>query len=178
MILSRRSFLLGCGVSLLARPPRQSLGPLGLEIYSLRRELANDIPGTLALVRKFGFTEVEVPNFYGLTAAAFREQLDRANLRCTAMVAQYDRLSSDLKGVVADARVLGAAYAIYPWIPHHDEFTEADCLRAATDMNRWGRSLKQAGLEFCYHPHGYEFRPGPDGTLFDLLAGQDGTRDR
>ena len=37
-------------------------------------------------------------------------------------------------------------------------------------MNRWGLSLKQAGLEFCYHPHGYEFRPSPEGTLFDLLA--------
>jgi hypothetical protein len=36
-------------------------GPLGLEIYSLRRELAKDVPGTLARVRRFGFKEVEVP---------------------------------------------------------------------------------------------------------------------
>jgi len=168
--LSRRSLLLGCGASVLVRAPREPTGPLGLEIYSLRRELAKDVPGTLALVRNFGFVEVEVPNFYGLTADAFREQLDRAHLRCTAMVAQHDRLSKDLKGVVADARVVGATYVIYPWIPHQNEFTEGDCRRAATDMNRWGQSLKQAGLEFCYHPHGYEFRPSPEGTLFDLLV--------
>ncbi len=125
--LSRRSLLLGCGASVLVRAPREPTGPLGLEIYSLRRELAKDVPGTLALVRNFGFVEVEVPNFYGLTADAFREQLDRAHLRCTAMVAQHDRLSKDLKGVVADARVVGATYVIYPWIPHQNEFTEADC---------------------------------------------------
>ena len=79
MNLSRRSLLLGCGASLFARAPRERLGRLGLEIYSLRRELARDIPGTLALVRSFGFDDVEVPNFYGLTARAFREQLDRVS---------------------------------------------------------------------------------------------------
>jgi sugar phosphate isomerase/epimerase len=172
MNLSRRSLLLGFGASWLVAAARESLGPLGLEIYSLRRELAKDVPGTLALVRKFGFEEVEVPNFYGLTAGAFREQLDRLHLRCTAMVAQHERLSQDLKGVVDDARALGTAYVIYPWIPHQNEFSEDDCRRATRDMNGWGRSLKQAGLEFCYHPHGYEFRPSREGTLFDLLAAQ------
>jgi sugar phosphate isomerase/epimerase len=170
--LSRRSFLLASGASWLVGAPRESLGPLGLEIYSLRRELARDVPGTLALVRQMGFSEVEVPNYYGLTAGKFREQLDKAHLRCTAMVAQHDRLDKDLNGVVEDARVLDAAYVIYPWVPHQNEFTEADCRRAATDMNLWGNSLKQAGLEFCYHPHGYEFRPRPGGTLFDFLAAQ------
>jgi sugar phosphate isomerase/epimerase len=170
MNLSRRSLLLGCGASLFARTSRDTLGPLGLEIYSLRRELAKDIPGTLALVRRFGFDEVEVPNYYGLTARGFREQLDRVHLKCTAMVAQHDRLSQDLKGVKEDARVLGATYVIYPWIPHQNEFTEDDCRGAARDMNVWGRSLKQAGLVFCYHPHGYEFRSFRQGTLFDLLA--------
>lgn len=169
---SRRSFLFGVGASLFAGVPPQSPGPLGLEIYSLRRELAKDVPGTLALVRKFGFDEVEVPNFYGLTAGAFRQELDKVNLRCTAMVAQHDRLAMQFEEVIADARALGANYVLYPWIPHQKEFTEADCRRGADNMNRWGRGLKQAGLVFCYHPHGYEFRPFGQGTLFDLLTSQ------
>jgi hypothetical protein len=41
--LSRRSLLVGCGASLLLSARGESLGPLGLEIYSLRRELAKDI---------------------------------------------------------------------------------------------------------------------------------------
>ena len=178
MNLSRRSLLLGCGASWLVGAERESLGPLGLEIYSLRRELAKDVPGTLTLVRQMGFSEVEVPNYYGLTAGKFREQLDKAHLRCTAMVAQHDRLDKDLNGVVEDARVLDAASVIYPWVPHQNEFTEADCRRAATDMNLWGKSLKQAGLEFCYHPHGYEFRPSPEGHALRFLGCPDGSRDR
>jgi sugar phosphate isomerase/epimerase len=172
MNLSRRSLLLGCGTALFARIPRESVPPLGLEIYSLRRELAKDVPGTLALVHKFGFEEIEVPNFYGLTARAFREQTDKVQLRCTAMVAQHERLSNDMKGVIADAKVVGAHYVLYPWIPHDTDFTDEDCRRAALNMNRWGKTLKAAGLEFCYHPHGYEFRPSPQGTLFDLMVAQ------
>jgi len=123
-------------------------------------------------VRQFGFEDVEVPSFYGLTAGEFRRQLDKARLRCSAMVAKHEQLSQELKGVISDARVLDATYVIYPWIPHQNDFTEDDCRRAAADMNRWGVALKQAGLEFCYHPHGYEFRPSREGTLFDLLAAQ------
>jgi sugar phosphate isomerase/epimerase len=113
---------------------------------------------------------VEVPDFYGLSSKEFREQLDRADLSCSAMVAQHDRLSQDLRGVISDARILNASYVIYPWIPHKNDFIEADCRRGAADINRWGKALKQVGLDFCYHPHGYEFRTGPSGTLFDLLA--------
>lgn len=123
-------------------------------------------------MRQFGFEDVEVPDFYGLTSKEFREQLDKATLHCSAMVAQHDRLSHDLLRVISDARVLNASYIIYSWIPHQNEFTEANCRRAAVDMNRWGVALKQAGLGFCYHPHGYEFRSGHGGTLFDLLAAE------
>ena len=34
----------------------------GLDLYSLRSEIAEDLPGTLALVRKMGFEETEAPS--------------------------------------------------------------------------------------------------------------------
>ena len=64
MNLSRRSLLLGCsafGFATAARAAPAPIGPLGLEIYSLRREMAKDIPRTLALIRQMEFEEVEVP---------------------------------------------------------------------------------------------------------------------
>ncbi|HUC85429.1 MAG TPA: sugar phosphate isomerase/epimerase, partial [Candidatus Acidoferrales bacterium] len=32
-----------------------------------------------------------------------------------------------------------------------------------------GETLAKHGLKFFYHPHGYEFQPFENGTLFDLL---------
>ena len=170
---TRRTFLtlLGATAATAAVGKDKFAGPLGLEIYSLRRELSKDVPGTLARVRQFGFEEVEVPGLYGLSAAAFRAELDKAGLRCTAMVAQDEVLRGHLESAVSDAKALGAQYVILPWIPHTgNNFTSEICLRAAEDMNRWGAQLRKAGLEMCYHPHGFEFRPSPEGTLFDLLA--------
>ena len=37
-------------------------------------------------------------------------------------------------------------------------------------MNRWGERLAASGLRLCYHTHGTEFDPSPDGTRFDTLA--------
>lgn len=33
-----------------------------------------------------------------------------------------------------------------------------------------GKLMHENGLKFCYHPHGYEFRPYNDGTLFDYMV--------
>jgi sugar phosphate isomerase/epimerase len=85
-------------------------------------------------------------------------------------VAQYEPLHTNINGVITDAHALGALAVIFPWIPHQKAFTESECRQGCLEMNRWGGVLKQAGLEFWYHPHGYEFRPSQQGTLFDLMV--------
>jgi sugar phosphate isomerase/epimerase len=65
---------------------------------------------------------------------------------------------------------LGARWVILPWIPHGDKFERTDVERSSKDMNTWGATLTRAGYKFAYHPHGYEFQPAPEGTLFDTLA--------
>ena len=32
------------------------------------------------------------------------------------------------------------------------------------------KSLKENGISFCYHAHGYEFGPYEKGTMFDYMA--------
>ena len=171
MLLNRRSFILAGAAAMAARADTFD-GPLGLEIYSFRREMKKDVPGTLANIRRLGFHEVEVPELYGMPAPDFRAALDTAGLRATAFVAQHDRLAGDLAGVKRDAHALAATWIIYPWIPHTGSFTLADAHGAAGRMNEWARDLSTDGFRFAYHPHGYEFGPSPEGTLFDTLAAE------
>jgi sugar phosphate isomerase/epimerase len=149
--------------------PQESF-EVGLELYSLRREIANDLPGTLAQVRAMGFREVEVPSYYGLSAREFRKALDGTALRATALVAQWDEFEKGIASIAGDLATLGASWAILPWIPHGDQFQLSDAQRAVTRMNAWAADLEKAGCHFAYHPHGYEFQPAPEGTLFDVLA--------
>jgi sugar phosphate isomerase/epimerase len=173
-MINRREFVSGVAAAGLASrcfaDDHLSKLDVGLELYSLRDDMAHDLPGTLARVRQMGFDHVEVPNLYGLTAPDFRRALDQAGLKATAMVARYDDLQTNLAGVVGNLDALGARWAILPWIPHGDRFERGDVDRSTKDMNSWGAALIKAGYKFCYHPHGYEFQPAPEGTLFDALA--------
>lgn len=169
MKCNRRTFLMALGAPALPSFAKGVPGPLGLELYSLRRDMLKDVPKTLAFARRLGFAEVEVPGLYGLTSAQFRQDLDRAGLKCTAMVADDKAIRAGIPGVVDQARTFGATYVIYPWIQHGKTFEASDCERAAEDFNRWGEQFHAAGLQFGYHPHGYEFGPSPDGTLLDTM---------
>lgn len=144
-------------------------GVLGLQLYSLRRQLERDLRGALALVRDWGLSEVETAGFHGRSAAAFAEELKRARLSAISMHAGYDQLRTDLKQVVADARALGARYAATAWIPHEQPFRREHAERAAAHFSEWGRTLANEGLTFMYHLHGYELAASAQGTLLEAL---------
>ena len=167
---SRRRFLMATGAFLADSAKLTSSRKFGLEIYSLRREAAKDLPGSLALIRKFGFTELEVGDLYGRSSRDFRQLLDHAGLRVTSMMAAHERLGGQIQNVVSDARTLGAKYVVCSTIPHRKHLTTKDCEKAIDDFNRWGKVLADSGLHLCYHTHGIEFGPSPDGTLFDTLV--------
>lgn len=174
-MITRREFATGliAAAGLKSRLLADDHGPkldVGLELYSLRNDMKRDVPGTLARVRRMGFDHVEVPNLYGLSAPEFRRALDTAGLKATAMVARYDDLQNNMASVQRNLDALGARWALLPWIPHGDKFERTDVDRSSKDMNAWGATLSRTGYQFAYHPHGYEFQPAPEGTLFDALA--------
>jgi sugar phosphate isomerase/epimerase len=144
-------------------------GPLSMELWTYRSELKKDLPGTLAMIRAMGFTDIETASFYGRTAAEFRKLLDGTKLTCSSYITPYGRLKTDLETVIAEARELGASYVLTAGIPRKGNLTPEAARRAAADFNEWGARLKAAGLQFAYHPHGFEFVRENEGTLFDIL---------
>ena len=142
---------------------------IGLQLYSLRNQFQKDVPGTLDMVKTFGFRTVELAGTYNLTPEQFRQQLDAHGLRAVSAHFPYERFRDDVEGVARDAQTLGLKYVGCAWIPHNDPFDEKTCREAAAVFNRAGEALAKHGLKFFYHTHGYEFQPWQDGTLFDLL---------
>ena len=146
-------------------------GAAGLQLYSLRDLFKKDVPGTLDKVKAYGITEVETATTYGLPPEKFREMLEARGLKPVSGHFQYDALNKDIDAVIREAKALGLQYIACPWIPHTEaEFTEEVTRKAAADFNRIGEAVAKAGMKFAYHPHGYEFAPLGDGTMFDLLV--------
>ena len=144
---------------------------IGLQLYSFRKQLPTDVPGILSKLKKWGITELEGGSTYGLSAVEFGKLLKENGLKVISTNAEYKELTENPQVVIDRAKAFGATYVVCYWIPHTGtEFTFEDVNKARELFNKSGKLLKENGLTFCYHPHGYEFRPYENGTLFDYLA--------
>lgn len=144
---------------------------IGLQLYSLREQFKTDVPGTLALVNQMGIREIEGGGTYGLSMDEYKGLLKKNKLKTIATGADFGQLSKDLQPIIDNAKAFGAKYVVTFWIPHQgDDFTFEDIKNATEVFNKAGKVFAENGLSFCYHPHGYEFRPYEDGTLFDYLV--------
>jgi sugar phosphate isomerase/epimerase len=143
---------------------------VGLQLYSLREQFPKDVAGTMQLVHSMGIDDVEAAGFYNEPAEKFAKQLLDHHLHASGAHFQWDQFNNDLAGVIRDCKALGCQYVTMPWVPHRGDFTIENAHEAAAKFNEWGRICKEAGISFTYHPHGYEFRPYQDGTLFDVMV--------
>lgn len=145
-------------------------GPLGIQLYSLREQFKQDVPGTLAKVYGFGFHQVELAGTYGKSPDEFKALLAANHLTAVAGHFGYERFRDDPEGVAKEAKALGLEYAGVAWVPHQGQVTEGWTRETAKVFNHAGEVLAKQGIKFYYHNHGYEFVPHGDGTLFDLLV--------
>ena len=142
--------------------------PFGIQLYSLRFSLSGNVPGTLALLKPWGISDVEISSYYGSTAGDFKRILDKNGLRCTSMVFTYDQFKNDAETIIREAKLFGAKYVGIGWIDHDKTFGKESTEKMISDFNEFGLKMKKSGLRFFYHPHGYEFNT-VDGNMMDLL---------
>jgi len=156
----------------IAAPKHNLPGVLGLELYTVRHLMEKDVPGTLKLVKNWGFDDVEGGVMQGKTAAETKALIDQHGLRMQSMLTGYETLRDNAAAVVKDAKTLGCSYAGTAWIPHQGPFTREHVDQASKDFANWAKTLAGEGLQFFYHVHGYEFGASPDGTVLDTLIKQ------
>jgi sugar phosphate isomerase/epimerase len=142
---------------------------IGLQLYSLRNQLATNVTGALDEIQGWGITNVELAGTYNLTIEQFKEQLDAHGLKPISAHYPFDQFRTNLDHIISDAQILGIKYIGCAWIPHNGDFDEATCREAVAVFNHAGEVLAAHGITFFSHTHGYEFQPYQDGTLFDLM---------
>lgn len=182
MVVSRRSFLSTAALataasaiptrSLYARP-QASL--IGLQLYSVREDLARDYAGTLKRVAAIGYREVEAAGFYNHGASDVKQMMSEAGLRCVSAHYSLADLLKSTDATIAYAKALGLEYVIcsapwaadparlekYPggsWQGILHAMTLDDWKWNADQFNQMGCKMQEAGLKFGYHNHTMEFR--------------------
>lgn len=145
---------------------------IGLQLYSLRHQVAENPRAALAQVAEWGIDVVEGGGSLGeLSPQEFRAALEEHGLAMVSVSASFEELRDEPMAVVQRARDFDARLAVFFWVPHDGSrgFTLADAQATIEVMNRAGKVLQEHGITLQYHPHGYEFAAHPDGTLLDHI---------
>jgi sugar phosphate isomerase/epimerase len=157
---------------------RVPVDQISIQLYTVRDILAADPAGTLATLRDIGYRRVEAAGTAGLTAAQFRALLDANGIRATSghfgIPQPWD--AAAWQQTLADARTLGCHYVVHPFfgVDANGPIRDAAVWRNfALDLNKAGALARQAGFDFGYHNHHYEFFRVSDGSgrrAFDILT--------
>lgn len=143
--------------------------PFGVQAYTFRRSFPIDVTKTLDTIKMMGFTEIEGGS-NRVSPEEFRKMCDERGISIPSTGVGYEQLTKNLDSVIWRAKIYGAKYIMCAWIPHKNgSFNLENAKKAVADFNAAGKILKENGLTFCYHVHGYEFWPHEGGTLMDYI---------
>jgi sugar phosphate isomerase/epimerase len=153
---------------------------VGLQLYSLREQIPNDVKGVIAKVAKAGYKEVETygfskdKGFFGLRPKEFKALLDSHNLYSPSGHYGIDQFlkegkTDDLNVTIDAVKVLGSKYLTVPYLGEEYRKTADDCKRLAEKFNKAGEICRKAGIKFAYHNHDFEFKPVEGVSLYDVL---------
>jgi sugar phosphate isomerase/epimerase len=147
---------------------------IGMQMWSLRETTKTDVPKAFDFIKDYGLTEIETAGLGNLTLDQYVAEMKARHLKAIGMHAGYEELGKDVNTVIATAKTLGAHYVVCPWIPHPKEgLTVEQAHKVAADFNTWGAAIRAAGLQFGWHPHGFEFGADASGvTPFSVIVSE------
>jgi len=166
---------------------------LGIQLYTLRDQLSQDVRSTIAKVAEAGYEQVETyytyegpaSSFWGLSTQEFKALLQQHNLATPSGHYQLnDYLTkgngndSALKAQLDIAAAAGQSYFTVPIPPLYlwDKYPVPvdDYKFIAAQLNKAGELAKASNLKMAYHNHFWEFRKLPDGqsTAYDILLNE------
>lgn len=146
--------------------------PLGLQLYTVRELMAEDVVATLELVAATGYREVEFAGYFDVPPGEMRSHLANSALRAPSSHIGYGEFAGDLTAVIEHALAVGHRYVVVPAIPDDERATLDDYRRHAGNFNRWAEACSDAGLQFAYHNHAFEFEETEGQLPYDLLLSE------
>ena len=133
------------------------LKDFGIQLYSVRDDLAKDPKGVLKQLSSYGYKQVESFEggkgmFWGMSNTEFKSYMDELGMK---IISSHCDISKDFEKKAADAAAIGMKYLICPYKgPQKD----IDAFKKfAEEFNQKGEICKKNGIRFAYHNHDYSF---------------------
>jgi sugar phosphate isomerase/epimerase len=171
---SRRAFLsASLAAPLLTAAPQVRRIPIGLELFSVRDELAADLRGTVTAVAKQGYEVVEFYSPYFEWTPAYarevRKLLDGLNIKCYSTHNGTNAFTGDgIAKAIELNRILGSRYVV---MASAGDPRDLDGWKKIAELLTAGNEkFSAAGMHAGYHNHQAEFKQLEGKRPIEVLA--------
>lgn len=172
--ISRRSFLALAGAAPFALAAHKlKRVPVGLELYSVRDELAKDLMGTVRAVAKMGYEVVEFYSpYYQWTsdyAKEVRKLLDDLKIRCLSTHNGANAFAPEgIQKAIELNQILGSKYVV---MASAGRVEGLDGWKGVAErLTQASEKLKPLNMRAGFHNHKLEFVPIEGTRPMDVLA--------
>lgn len=133
------------------------LDDFGIQLYSVKENMAEDPVATIKAIASFGYTQIEGFDggkgiFWGMKNTEFKSMTDDLGLN---FIASHANTFQNLEEQAEQAAAIGMKYLICPWVGPQKSMD--DFKRLTDDFNKQGEICKNHGIKYAYHNHGYTF---------------------
>ena len=175
-MITRRSFIktsgsLALGTLIFPRvASKAKVKNVGVQLYSVRKEMLADAVGTLKKLAQIGYKELESArsekgNYYGLTPKEIKKITQDLGMTLRSGHVHVDKEWQRSVDAAAEA---GQTYLICSSMPSNGQTIE-NYQKVGDLFSKAGEDCKKAGLQFGYHNHDYEFEAKEGKVLYDVL---------
>ncbi len=151
---------------------------IGLQLYTLRNEIAKDVTGTMKAVAAAGYKQGEMygfPNCDAMVKAAKDSgvELHSSHFEWDSVINPKDDAMSDFMKTLDKAKEVGLSHLVIPYLKPEQRATLDDYKKIAANANKAAVKAKAVGIQLSYHNHNFEFEPKEAGkTGFDIFVAE------
>ena len=146
-----------------------NLSNIGIQLYTVRDLMAENLPLTIQRIADIGYKEVEFAGYFGKTAKEIKTILSDNGLKSPSTHIEMDAIYNNPNKAIDTALEVGHEYIVMAWLSD-SERQNIDQYREYVDIyNLFGEKCNQNGLKFAYHNHDFEFNTLDGEVPMDLL---------
>jgi sugar phosphate isomerase/epimerase len=145
---------------------------IALQLYTVRRLAADDLPGTLRAVAKAGYRAVELAGLPQTPPDELARLLEANGLQAIASHEGMQALRADASAVADRLAAVRCPRLIVPSMPEADRRSVDDVKRFAAELNGVVDTFAGPGIRVGYHNHSFEFEDHDGTAIWETLLAE------
>lgn len=152
---------------------KKKAGAIGLQLYTLRQVINQDVKGTLKQLAAWGYKELETYGYnngmlFGMKSKEFTDYVSSLGMKVVSGHYGLDVVRGNWEQAVNDAKEAGQEFVVVPWIVEAER-TMDGYKKICGELNKAGEVANKYGLRMGYHNHAFEFEKVGSELAFDMM---------